>query len=261
MKETKAAASHGKEGMSRSTSFQANGDVGATSASSLLEGSAPPTTPLSFLKPILPSAVYLRILLLPLPSKLLLFFLCLLGTVGAFAGGANLGWSALGGACAMMVIDWRDPDAVIGLVDWSLLVFFTSLFIVTQGFQATGIPQDVWDALQGTIDVDTVVGVVVYSLIVLIGSNTVSNVPLVLLLGPSIPTLSSPFESWLLLSFVSTVAGNLTLVGSVANLIVASRAKLWYHLTFWELTRFGFPSTLLVTVVGVLVIKGMSSLA
>ena len=238
----------------------ANGAVKAEDSASLLAPSEVPSSPLSFLQPLLPTAVYTRLLLTPLPSKLVLFFLCLLGTVGAFAGGANLGWSALGGACAMLVIDWREPDSVIGLVDWSLLVFFGSLFVVTQAFQATGLPLDVWSALQGTIDVDTVVGLVVYSLIVLVGSNTVSNVPLVLLLGPSIPALSNPFESWLLLSFVSTVAGNLTLVGSVANLIVASRAKAWYTLTFWEYARFGFPTTLLVTVVGVLVVKGMSTL-
>ena len=236
------------------------GDDAVTSFTACQPSSIPPS-PLSFLQPFLPASFYLRLVLLPLPSKLLLFFLCLLGTVGAFAGGCNLGWAALAGACAMLVIDWREPDTVISLVDWSLLVFFTSLFIVTQGFQATDIPMDVWTALQGSIDVQQVVGLIVYSLIVLVGSNTVSNVPLVLLLGPSIPSLSSPFQSWLLLSFVSTVAGNLTLVGSVANLIVASRAKSHYHLTFWELTRFGFPSTLLITALGVLVIKGTASAA
>ena len=235
------------------------GDDAVTSSTASQPSSIPPS-PLSFLQLYLPASLYLRLVLLPFPSKLLLFFLCLLGTVGAFAGGCNLGWAALAGACAMLVIDWREPDTVISLVDWSLLVFFTSLFVVTQGFQATNIPLDVWTALQGTIDVERVVGLVVYSLIVLVGSNTVSNVPLVLLLGPSIPSLSNPLQSWLLLSFVSTVAGNLTLVGSVANLIVASRAKGRYHLTFWELTRYGFPSTLLVTVVGVLVIKGTASL-
>lgn len=194
-----------------------------------------------------------------IPSKLLLFFLVLLGTIGAFAGGANLGWAALGGAAAMLVADWCDPDKTIAQVDWSLLVFFSSLFIVTAGFSATELPNNVWDALKSDIDVGTAMGSFIYSIIIVIGSNTVSNVPLVLLLGPSIPTLSDPQTSWLLLSYVSTVAGNLTLVGSVANLIVCARAKQSYLLQFYEYLRFGFPTTLLTTTVGVIIVKAISS--
>ena len=230
-----------------------------SSADSLLpEQEAAPASPFDCLRRVLPARVFSALLLVPLPSKLLLFFLILVGTIVAFATGLNLGWAALGGACVMLLLDWRDPDGVIGLVDWSLLVFFSSLFVVTQAFQETELPSDAWSGLQGSIDVDTVAGLVLYSVIVLVGSNTVSNVPLVLLLGPSIPQLGNPFTSWLLLSFVSTVAGNLTLVGSVANLIVASRAKSRYALGFVEYLRFGFPSTILITAVGVLMVKATS---
>ena len=218
------------------------------------------SSPFACFRPCLPVSIYARLLLIPLPSKLLCFTLVLLGTVGAFAGGVNLGWAAVGGCAAMLVIDWRDPDRTLQLVDWPLLVFFTSLFVVTAGFSATNLPTDAWNGLRGSIDVDSAVGVVLYSVIVVVGSNTVSNVPLVLLLGPSIPTLSNPKLSWLLLSYVSTVAGNLTLVGSVANLIVVSRSKSWYALSFWEYFRFGFPSTIVICVVGVALVKGMSAL-
>ena len=217
------------------------------------------SSPFACLARCLPSSLYARLLLIPLPSKLVCFTLILLGTVGAFAGGVNLGWAAVGGCAAMLVIDWRDPDRTIQLVDWPLLVFFTSLFVVTAGFSATELPNDAWNALHPSIDVNTAAGVVLYSVIVIVGSNTVSNVPLVLLLGPSIPGLSNPQLSWLLLSYVSTVAGNLTLVGSVANLIVVSRSKSWYTLGFWEYFRFGFPSTILIGVVGVAIVKGMST--
>jgi Na+/H+ antiporter NhaD/arsenite permease-like protein len=155
------------------------------------------------------------------------------------------------GACLMLLVDFREPDLVLKEVDWSLLVFFSSLFIVVRGFGATGLPADAWNEAKNSINVNTTSGIILYTILILIGSNTVSNVPLVLLFGPSIPTLHNPTHAWLLLSFVSTVAGNLTLVGSVANLIVAARAKLYYRLEFIEYATFGTPSTIVVTIVGV----------
>ena len=242
------------------TSSEANvhASVDANEPNDVTALTASASSPFSCLGRCLPVTIYSRLLLVPLPSKLVIFTLILLGTVGAFAGGVNLGWAAVGGCAAMLAVDWRDPDRTLTLVDWPLLVFFTSLFVVTAGFSATDLPKDAWNALRGSIDVATLAGLVLYSVIVIVGSNTVSNVPLVLLLGPSIPTISNPQLSWLLLSFVSTVAGNLTLVGSVANLIVVSRAKSWYALSFWEYFRFGFPSTILIGVVGIAVVKGMS---
>jgi len=75
-------------------------------------------------------------------------------------------------------------------------------------------------------------------------SNLISNVPAVLLLQPLIP--HGDTQSWLLLAAASTLAGNLTLLGSVANLIVAEAvAKQGHRLTFWEHLRFGLPLTLL----------------
>ena len=73
-------------------------------------------------------------------------------------------------------------------------------------------------------------------------SNLVSNVPAVLLLHHLIPNPNP--QTWLLLAAGSTLAGNLTLLGSVANLIVAeAAAKQGYRLTFWEHLRFGLPLT------------------
>jgi Na+/H+ antiporter NhaD/arsenite permease-like protein len=75
-------------------------------------------------------------------------------------------------------------------------------------------------------------------------SNLVSNVPAVLLLHHLIPHPDT--RSWLLLAAGSTLAGNLTLLGSVANLIVAEAAvKQGYRLTFWEHLRFGLPLTVI----------------
>ncbi len=77
-------------------------------------------------------------------------------------------------------------------------------------------------------------------------SNLVSNVPAVLLLRPAVGALPNPQAGWLTLAAASTLADNLTLLGSVANLIVAeSAAKRGIQLTFWEYTRSGLVITLL----------------
>ncbi len=86
------------------------------------------------------------------------------------------------------------------------------------------------------------------------GSNLVSNVPMVLLAAPYVGSLADPTLGWVLLAFVTTVAGNLTLVGSVANILVAETAKDAYTLGFWEYLRFGAVSTVLVLTVGVPII-------
>ena len=81
----------------------------------------------------------------------------------------------------------------------------------------------------------------------------VSNVPLVLLLSPRILVLppATAQLTWVLLSWVSTVGGNLTLLGSVANLIVAEKAKAVYSIGFNEYARVGIPSTLILCAAGV----------
>jgi Na+/H+ antiporter NhaD/arsenite permease-like protein len=84
-----------------------------------------------------------------------------------------------------------------------------------------------------------------------VGSNIFSNVPMVVLTGPHLAELGAEQLGWVLLGFTTTVAGNLTLVGSVANIIVAELAGRHYQLGFMEYLRFGFVSTLLVLAVGV----------
>ena len=120
------------------------------------------------------------------------------------------------------------------------------------GLAPPRLPGEVWASLGG-IGVGDARGVAAFSAIVLIGSQVVSNVPLVLLVAPAVsllPPTQAPL-AWALLAFVSTIAGNLTLLGSVANLIVAERSKAQYELTFLTYALVGVPSTLLALVVGV----------
>ena len=83
-------------------------------------------------------------------------------------------------------------------------------------------------------------------------SNLVSNVPAVLLFRPLVDHLPYPRQGWLTLAMSSTLAGNLTILGSVANLIVVQRARREAPISFWQYFRVGAPLTVLTLVAGAL---------
>ncbi|HRZ99186.1 MAG TPA: anion transporter, partial [Candidatus Paceibacterota bacterium] len=85
-------------------------------------------------------------------------------------------------------------------------------------------------------------------------SNLVSNVPAVMLFSRIVPHLPDPGTSWLALAMSSTLAGNLTILGSVANMIVVESARGHIEVGFWDYAKFGLPITLLTTVGGMLVL-------
>ena len=176
------------------------------------------------------------------------------GLVLAYAAGAHLALATLTAVCALVLIERREPDVLIRGVDWGLLVFFAALFVVVGGFAATGLPRSMWSVAAPHLDLARPLGVAWFSGYTLLGSNLFSNVPLVMLTGPLLSELENPVRAFALLGFVSTVAGNLTLLGSVANLIVAERARQHYELGFFEYLRFGLLSTLLVLALGVPVV-------
>ena len=95
---------------------------------------------------------------------------------------------------------------------------------------------------------------------VLLGSNIFSNVPLTLLVLEQVPRTGDHLSLLLYLAFLTTIAGNLTLFGSVANLIVAQKAlqsSLEHRFNFWTYLKFGLPSTLILSLVGMFVIFGL----
>lgn len=90
------------------------------------------------------------------------------------------------------------------------------------------------------------------SLLSLVLSNLVSNVPAVLLFKPLMAVIPDREQAWLALSMSSTLAGNLTVLGSVANLIVVENARrAGTDLRFMEYLKVGIPLTIVTTVVGV----------
>ncbi len=173
--------------------------------------------------------------------------------VAGFLAGAHLGYVALAGALVFVVRDREPPEAALARVDWGLLVFFCGLFIVVQGLAGTGLVDLVW-AQAAPAQLGTPAQLAVFTGLVAAGSNLVSNVPMVLLAGPQLGQFSDPTLAWVALGLATTVAGNLTLLGSVANLIVAEQARRHHELGFFEYLRFGAVSTLVILPVTVAIL-------
>lgn len=166
----------------------------------------------------------------------------------AFLAGAPVALAALAAACLLLITRRIKPQRVFNEVDVSLLVFFSGLFIVTGAIEQIGISE--WLFALGRPLASR--GVWALSVVAVALSNLVSNVPAVLLFRAFIPQLADPREAWLTLALATTFAGNLTLLGSVANLIVAEIAKgRGVHLGFTEYLKSGAAITLLSLALGV----------
>ena len=90
----------------------------------------------------------------------------------------------------------------------------------------------------------------VFVIVVAALSNLVSNVPAVMLLKSFAPGTANPHTTWLALAMASTLAGNLTITGSVANIIVVESAQPEVQIGFWDYVRAGVPITLLTLLFG-----------
>ncbi|MBN8902178.1 MAG: anion transporter, partial [Rhodospirillales bacterium] len=139
------------------------------------------------------------------------------------------------------------PEKVYFDIDWPLLVMFIGLFVVVAGVEkAVLTPQAIAEV--GRLDLASVP---ILAGITAVLSNLVSNVPAVLVLRPFVTNLADPEKAWLVVAMASTLAGNFTLVGSVANLIVAERARSGgVTISFSEYFKVGAPLTLLTLALG-----------
>jgi Na+/H+ antiporter NhaD/arsenite permease-like protein len=143
---------------------------------------------------------------------------------------------------------------MLGLVDWHLLVLFGGLFVVTAALAGTGLPADAvrWLEARGL----NAENLAVLAPLALIGANTIGNVPLVVLLLSVVPAMSE--GAFYALAVLSTLAGNLLVVGSLANIIAVERARdAGVVLTFAEHARCGVPLTLLSLLIALAWIYGM----
>jgi Na+/H+ antiporter NhaD/arsenite permease-like protein len=134
-------------------------------------------------------------------------------------------------------------------IDWPLLVMFVGLFIVVGGLEKTVLTPDVNRAV-ARLHLENVA---LLSAVTAGLSNLIGNVPTVLLLKPFIANLSDPQRAWLTVAMASTLAGNFTLVGSVANLIVVQRARPHgVEIDFWAYFKVGATLTVLTILFGLL---------
>lgn len=177
--------------------------------------------------------------------------LCLGGVSLLFMLGASLAWTALGGAALLMVLRRRDARPLFDRVEWTVLVFFAALFVVVAGLQRTGLPEQALRAAGPHLPASPAAGAAGLAAVLTVACQIVSNVPVILLVEPWIRTLPDPELAWLVTAVSTTLAGNLTLLGSVANIIVVESAGAQREIGFRAYARVGVPVTVASTAVAV----------
>lgn len=193
----------------------------------------------------------------PLFIKSVAAFVCV---VVAFFADLPTSWSALTAAACLMVVGNRAPRRVLERVNFLLLVFFVGLFVVIYGLDATGWTERMLALVQPWLGHSAATQASTFSVVSLIASNLFSNVPFVMLAGKWMAAFASPVLMWFALALSSTLAGNLTLVGSVANIIVVESAGERCHVSFRDYLAAGVPVTLATTAVGTAMLLGFQAL-
>ncbi|MBP7095736.1 MAG: anion transporter [Spirochaetia bacterium] len=164
-----------------------------------------------------------------------------------FLAGVPVALAALSAASLLLVTRRTAAETVLREVDFGLLVFFAGLFAVTRAVENTL----AFQALAQAALPGATASPAAFAGFSALLSNLVSNVPAVMLLKPLAPAFPDPEKAWLTLAMSSTFAGNLTLLGSVANLIVAEGAKPFgVTLGFGRYLRVGLPLTLITLAIG-----------
>jgi Na+/H+ antiporter NhaD/arsenite permease-like protein len=168
-----------------------------------------------------------------------------------FLAGVPIALVAIGGAAYSLFTRRVKPEKVYREVNWQLLVLFVGLFVLTGGIERAGLVEDLagW---AGAVGLHRPAMLTVATAVL---SNLVSNVPAVLLVKPLIPSFGEPDRAWLIVAMASTLAGNLTILGSVANLIVVEVAReARVEIGFFEYCRVGIPLTALTLLLGWLIL-------
>ena len=165
---------------------------------------------------------------------------------------AMVGFGVLTPQQAVAAIDFHTLALLFGMMvvvahlRFALLTMFAGLFVVVAGGAPSGLTARwlAWIAHEARHSIP------VFAAATAALSNLVSNVPAVLVLKAWAAELAGPERSWLVLAMASTLAGNLTLVGSVANLIVVEQARGRARVGFWAYARVGVPLTLVTLALG-----------
>lgn len=169
-----------------------------------------------------------------------------------FALGFRTHLVAFGAGAVLLFTRRTKPERVYELVDWGLLVMFSGLFIVVAGAETTGFQNDIIRLVGANRLSDPAILTAVAAVL----SNLVSNVPAVMLFHPLFPLLGNRGEVALILASATTLAGNLTVLGSIANLIVIEQGRREnIEIGFWQYARVGVPVTLLTLALNVAMLR------
>ncbi|HEX5059995.1 MAG TPA: SLC13 family permease [Kofleriaceae bacterium] len=187
-----------------------------------------------------------------------------LAALTLFAGlalaGFTLAGAAMCAAAALMVAARSGTREVFARVDWTLLAFFGGLFVVVAGVAHAGVLQDVFDAVAPVVARGDMTGDLAFIALVVIASNVVSNVPLVLVAVAWVPHMPEPTWGYIMLAVASTLAGNLTLFGSIANIIVMETAGPRGEISFWRFLRYGSVITIVNLALAFAILAGERAL-
>jgi Na+/H+ antiporter NhaD/arsenite permease-like protein len=183
---------------------------------------------------------------------------CFVLTSAGFMLGFQLAWTALAGALVLLLISGRSPRQILAEVDGALLLFFAALFVVVAGLERSGVLAEASAWVAPSLGEGGVVGLLKFSLVSVLASNLVSNVPWVVLAATWLPHGAGHQREWLVLALTAAFAGNLTLLGSVANIIVFETARDRCAIGFWRFLAIGAPITVLTTAVGLAVVWALT---
>ncbi|HYZ89409.1 MAG TPA: SLC13 family permease [Myxococcales bacterium] len=187
----------------------------------------------------------------PLPrGQAVLCCFALAFVVTGFLAGYSLAWTAMLGAALLLILTRGTPKEIFAQVDGTLLLFFAALFVVTHGVAQAGITERIFHAIEPALGSDALQQTIRFGAFTVGACQLVSNVPFVLLAQHWIPKMADPHLSWLSLALVSTLAGNLTPVASVANLIVLELAGDRAKVPFFRFLAVGAGATFLPLFVG-----------
>jgi Na+/H+ antiporter NhaD/arsenite permease-like protein len=181
------------------------------------------------------------------PRQMLKAVVVSIGLAVAFFAGMSVAKAALIGGAILLFTRAIKPARIYREIDGPLLLMFAGLFVVVAGAERTLLTPDIIAAARG-IGLDDPWRLSAFTAVL---SNIVSNVPAVLALKPFVAGLHDPGKAWLVIAMSSTLAGNFTLLGSVANLIVAEQSKAaGVPLSFGAYFKVGLPLTAITLLAG-----------
>jgi Na+/H+ antiporter NhaD/arsenite permease-like protein len=170
-----------------------------------------------------------------------------LGVIVAFFAGVPVAMAAFLGGALLLVTRAIKAPKVYQEIDGSLLLMFAGLFVVVAAAEKILLTSEAIASVRAI----HFANVYVLTANTAVLSNIISNVPAVLALKPFVLGLADQHRVWLVIAMSATLAGNLTPIGSVANLIVAERARAaGIHISFWAYCRAGVPITIVTLAIG-----------